>query len=40
MKALLSELYAQVKGECPSLLNEDSGGDAVLDIEISAILGD
>lgn len=30
----LKELYAQVCGECPSLLNEDSGGDAKLDSEI------
>lgn len=33
--AALSELYATVKGECPSLLNEDSGGNARLDIEVS-----
>lgn len=30
----LSELYAMVKGECPSLLNEDSGGCARLDMAI------
>lgn len=34
----LDELYAQVKGECPSLLNGDSGGDAVLDLRIDAAL--
>ena len=34
----LRELYAQVKGECPSLLNEDSGGDGMLDIEIKDLL--
>lgn len=30
----LGNLYAVVKGECPSLLNEDSGGDAELDCQI------
>jgi hypothetical protein len=35
---LLGELHALVKGECPSLLNEDSGGDAALDIRIAAAL--
>lgn len=34
MRKALEELYAQVKGECPSLLNEDSGGDGELDLEI------
>jgi hypothetical protein len=34
----LRELYAQVKGECPSLLNEDSGGDGRLDLEIQELL--
>ena len=34
----LGELYAQVKGECPSLLNEDSGGDAILDYKIEQAL--
>jgi hypothetical protein len=34
----LSNLHALVKGECPSLLNEDSGGDANLDMEIDAAL--
>jgi hypothetical protein len=37
-RELLAELYALVKGECPSLLNEDSGGDARLDIAIDAEL--
>ena len=32
--AALEELYAMVKGECPSLLNEDSGGCARLDMAI------
>lgn len=31
----LKELYYTVQGECPSLLDEDSGGSAYLDIEIS-----
>lgn len=30
----LAELHAQVKGECPSLLDEDSGGDARLALAI------
>ena len=34
----LKELHALVKGECPSLLNEDSGGNAMLDIAIEDIL--
>lgn len=38
LKRVLGELYAQVKGECPSLLNEDSGGDAILDMEIMEVL--
>ena len=29
----LEELHAMVWGECPSLLNEDSGGDSTLDME-------
>lgn len=37
-KKLLKELYILVKGECPSLLNEDSGGDSKLAIEIEEIL--
>ncbi len=34
----LRELHSVVWGECPSLLNEDSGGDAKLDLEIRALL--
>jgi hypothetical protein len=34
----LSELHAMVWGECPSLLNEDSGGCGRLDVAIRAIL--
>lgn len=34
----LEELHALVCGECPSLLNEDSGGDARLDMEIKDII--
>jgi hypothetical protein len=29
----LDELHTMVWGECPSLLNEDSGGDSALDVE-------
>lgn len=36
--AALDELVAQVRGECPSLLSEDSGGDAELSMEIDAAL--
>lgn len=35
----LRELHAQVWGECPSLLNEDSGGDGTLDLKIKELLG-
>jgi hypothetical protein len=35
---LLAELHALVWGECPSLLNEDSGGCARLDMDIRAAL--
>lgn len=38
LTAALEELYATVKGECPSLLNEDSGGSAQLDAQVSAAL--
>jgi hypothetical protein len=38
LRAALERLTALVQGECPSLLNEDSGGDARLDAEIDAIL--
>jgi hypothetical protein len=34
----LEELHAMVWGECPSLLNEDSGGCERLDSEIRAAL--
>ena len=34
----LKKLYALVEGECPSLLDEDSGGDSRLDIEIRAAI--
>ena len=34
LRGLLAELYAIVKGECPSLFNGDSGGDAVLELDI------
>jgi len=34
----LTELYAAVRGECPSLLNEDSGGNARLDLKIADAL--
>ena len=34
----LEELYSQVLGECPSLLEEDSGGDSRLDMEIVAAI--
>ncbi len=32
LRKVLTELYALVRGECPRLLNEDSGGDAELDL--------
>jgi hypothetical protein len=35
---LLRELFETVKGECPSLLNEDSGGDGDLCIAIEDCL--
>lgn len=34
----LSELHAIVKGECPSLLDEDSGGSSWLDYAIDSLL--
>jgi hypothetical protein len=37
-EALLRELTATVRGECPRLLNEDSGGDARLSLAIDAFL--
>jgi len=39
LRGLLAELYAIVKGECPSLFNGDSGGDAVLELDICDALG-
>ena len=38
IKHLLRELNALVCGECPSLLNEDSGGDSRLALEIEDAL--
>lgn len=38
LREALSELVAMVRGECPSLLNEDSGGDATLALKIDAAL--
>jgi len=38
LRAALEELYALVRGESPRLLDEDSGGDANLDIEIRNLL--
>lgn len=38
LKDSLRDLHALVKGECPSLLNEDSGGDGELDLKIEAAL--
>ena len=38
MVACLEELYAMVNGECPALLNEDSGGNARLDLAIQEAL--
>lgn len=35
---LLDELFELVKGECPSLLNEDSGGDGELALCIEDVL--
>ena len=35
-EALLLELVAVVRGECPSLLDEDSGGDARTSLDIDA----
>jgi hypothetical protein len=39
LRAALSELHAMVWGECSSLLNEDSGGTARLDLEIRELIG-
>lgn len=35
----LHDLHALVWGECPSLLNEDSGGSAHLDLRIHKLIG-
>jgi len=40
LRDALTELYAAVKGECPSLLDEDRGGSARLDMAVSAALAD
>lgn len=39
LREVLKELHTLVWGECPSLLNEDSGGDSRLDLEIEDCLG-
>jgi hypothetical protein len=38
LQEALKELHAMVMGECPSLLDEDSGGNARLDADIHALL--
>lgn len=38
LRGTLAELAALVRGECPALLNEDSGGDARLSMEIDELL--
>lgn len=38
LEEALGNLHAMVWGECPSLLNEDSGGSAHLDMEIRSLL--
>ena len=38
LRNVLHELYATVQGECPSLLSEDSGGDALLALKIEELL--
>ncbi len=37
--AVLGELAAMVRGECPSLLDDLRGGNSMLDIEIDKALG-
>lgn len=37
-ETLLRELFALVKGECPRLLDEDSGGNSKLELQIEALL--
>lgn len=34
----LQQLHALVWGECPSLLNEDSGGNSALDMQIQGAI--
>lgn len=38
LRRVLSNLHAMVWGECPSLLNEDSGGSGELDLEIRELI--
>lgn len=38
LEAALTDLTAFVRGECPGLLDEDSGGDAELALRIDALL--
>jgi hypothetical protein len=38
LRSALKELHAMVWGECPSLLNEDSGGSSRLDMECEVAL--
>jgi len=38
LNEVLIELYALVQGECPRLLDEDSGGDAELQLKIEQAL--
>ena len=38
MARALEELYGLVKGECPSLLSEDSGGDWKIDLQVTEAL--
>jgi len=40
LKRLLRELHVTVRGECPGLLDEDSGGNADLDLDIQAALNE
>lgn len=40
VRGVLAELAAMVRGECPSLLNEDSGGNVKLAFAIDAALSD
>lgn len=38
LRVVLEDLYALVVGECPSLFNGDSGGDAVLCLKIEHLI--